>query len=185
IALRICNILHGAGTRANNDAGRPRVRSSASRSRALSSGARYPMSVRRSGSENKQIPTINHDTVGTVLAAARAASTNRKYKSVISRYESLLSRMGMSPWPVCGSSLAVYISALTQEGRVQYTTIKDYVQKLRCANTLEHGRLSEQDSELVRLALLGASKILGVTSPKRARTLSKKGAVATFLYCPW
>ncbi|KAF4682827.1 hypothetical protein FOZ60_010058 [Perkinsus olseni] len=108
--------------------------------------------IRVVGSRNRQIPTVDPDTISAVVSAAHAPSTARKYNSVLSRYESLMVRMQMEPWPVRGISLVTYITALTREAKVQFGTIKDYVQKVRCAGVLEHGRLSDQESELVPLA---------------------------------
>ncbi|KAF4651328.1 hypothetical protein FOL46_000381, partial [Perkinsus olseni] len=112
-----------------------------------------PVKVRGSG--NRGIPTVDAETVQTVLGAARAQPTNRKYDSILS-----------------GHSLAIYISALTREGKVKAETIEDYVGKLRCVGKQFSEGLTGPESELVRLALQGSKRILGWSEPVRARTLS-------------
>ncbi|KAF4681490.1 hypothetical protein FOZ60_012056 [Perkinsus olseni] len=134
-------------------------------------GIRRPVKVRGSG--NRGIPTVDAETVQTVLGAARAQSTNRKYDSIVRRYTDLLNRMNVvTPWPLSGHSLTIYISALTREGKVKAETIEDYVGKLRCVGKQFSEGLSGPESELVRLALQGSKRILGWSEPVRARTLS-------------
>ncbi|KAF4648384.1 hypothetical protein FOL47_003354, partial [Perkinsus chesapeaki] len=128
--------------------------------------------VRIKGAKNRGIPTVDADSVRTVIEAARAAATTKKYDSIVRRYSDLMGRMNTIAWPLSGNSLVLYITALTREGRVKAETIEDYVGKLRCVNRSSSEDLTCPERELVRLAIQGSKRILGWSEPIRAVTLS-------------
>ncbi|KAF4739354.1 hypothetical protein FOZ62_013285, partial [Perkinsus olseni] len=153
------------------------LRSSFTHSRQRNSSGSEPYALRPSvrivGSKSRGIPTVSSDTMNMVLAAARAPSTNRKYNCIERRYTDLMVRMNIPPWPLSGYSLVAYVSALVREGRVKAETVVDYVGKLQCSNRKVAEDISGPAKEMVRLAVLGANRILGWQEPLRARTLTK------------
>ncbi|KAF4649266.1 hypothetical protein FOZ61_001530 [Perkinsus olseni] len=153
------------------------VRSSFTHSRQRTGSGSEPYALRPSvrivGSKSRGIPAVSTDTMSMVLAAARAPSTNRKYTCIERRYMDLMVRMNIPPWPLSGYSLVAYVSALVREGRVKAETVVDYVGKLQCSNRRFAEDISGPAKEMVRLAVLGANRILGWQEPLRARTLTK------------
>ncbi|KAF4650004.1 hypothetical protein FOL46_001303, partial [Perkinsus olseni] len=153
------------------------VRSSFTHSRQRTGSGSEPYALRPSvrivGSKSRGIPAVSTDTMSMVLAAARAPSTNRKYTCIERRYMDLMVRMNIPPWPLSGYSLVAYVSALVREGRVKAETVVDYVGKLQCSSRRFAEDISGPAKEMVRLAVLGANRILGWQEPLRARTLTK------------
>ncbi|KAF4732284.1 hypothetical protein FOZ62_009249 [Perkinsus olseni] len=123
-------------------------------------------------SSSSFLPAVTPESITKVLQAGRATSTNKKYRSISSHYEHLMSRSGVPAWPISAVSICTYVTSLVEGGNHKAQTITDYVGILRTLNRATSPDLSPSEAEQVRLALRGATRILGSPEPDRACTLS-------------